>query len=62
MDRESFIMLGVQSMKENGRTIRNMGRLMNKAVLPVTVNILYMSTNLVQFKVKNNEIFLVSGS
>lgn len=31
-------MLVVRSMKENGRTIKNMGRLMNEAVLPVAIN------------------------
>lgn len=38
MGRESFTMLVVQSMKENGRTIKNMERLMNETVLPVPIN------------------------
>lgn len=55
MGRESFPMLVVHSMKENGRTIKNMGRSMNEAALPV----IHVS---VQFKPKAIESFLFSGS
>lgn len=52
MGMESFTMLVVQSMKENGKAIRNMGRLVNEYCL-----LLYVynnSPNSVNCKVKYN--------